>query len=487
MFNTLQISKNIFDNITITSTEILLNYYRSYFTFILLYGILIMIFTLICYLIIMKKLQNDKYEIKELLCHLFDIYQDNNNHEIFENQIISFRVMIGNFTEENIIKFEESKIDDPDFMTMKFFHKKKSHKKSKKKTTSPHKNISHTNSNNEKENNQEHHHHQKEEINEDPRDIENKIILPKSITISYIIVTILLLIISLVIFINIVYANSSKNEFIFSIIMAMNFLERIPKGLELVYYGVITIILNNPSFIPGVPDRNVEENYLNYYNTKINLTENTQIYSLKDSYYSFIFLEGKMIEKNINIFLGKTGHRSLTQIRKWEELFNIKNEICFNSAKGSLEKSLDLYKDDPIKYFNDLNRLVTKCYKTNEGANEYGILSELEFVYQELTNKYAEFVAGPRTIDEILNIFFQGEVTRMSEDFNIVFELVFETYSYFVLKDIQKLYSRNIKIENIINGCLIIFLLFVIVYVFFAIRKGNEKYKKLLSFFYKMY
>ena len=76
---------------------------------------------------------------------------------------------------------------------------------------------------------------------------------------------------------------------------------------------------------------------------------------------------------------------------------------------------------------------------------------------------------------------------RMSEDFNVVFEYVFESYAYFILHDIQKLYSRNIKIENIINGCLIIVLLFVVIYVFFAIRRGNEKYKKLFHFFYKMY
>ena len=488
MFNTLQTSKNIFETITTTSTEILLNYYHSYFTFILLYGILIVIFTLICYLVIMRKLHNDKNEIKELLFHLFDVYQDNNNHEIFENQVICYRAMIGSFSEENILKFEESKIDDPDFLTMKYFNKKKNHKKKKKGGIQ--KNINTVNSNNNNNNNQkenvQEHHQQKEEVNEDPRDIENKIRLPKSITISYIIVTIFLLLISLVIFINIIYAHSSRNEFIFSIVIAMNFLERIPKGLELVYYALITIILNNPSFLPGLDVHNIYNGYLNYYKTNIDVKENTQIYYLKNSFYSYIYLEGKMVENNIHIFLGNSKTRTLSQLRKWENKFNERNNICFNAALGSLEKFLDSFSSS-IEYFIELNKRVANCFSSNTGSNEYGILSELDFIYQELTNKYVEFVSGDRTLDDIINVLAQGEITRMSEDFNVVFEYVFESYAYFILHDIQKLYSRNIKIENIINGCLIIVLLFVVIYVFFAIRRGNEKYKKLFHFFYKMY
>ena len=488
MFNTLQTSKNIFETITTTLTDILLNYYRSYFTFILLYGILIVIFTLICYLVIMRKLFNDKNEIKELLFHLFDVYQDNNNHEIFENQVICYRIMIGSFSEENILKFEESKIDDPDFLTMKYFNKKKIHKKKKKGFFQKNLNISNisNNDNNNRKENIGEHHQQKEEVNEDPRDIENKIRLPKSITISYIIVTIFLLLIFLVIFINIIYAFSSRNEFIFSIVIAMNFLERIPKGLELVYYALISIILNNQSFLPGLDVQNIYDGYLNYYKTKININENTQIYYLKDSFYSYIYLEGKMVENNIHIFLGNTKTRTLSQVRKWENKFNENNNICFNSALGSLEKVLSSFSSSN-EYFIELNRRVAKCFTTNPGSNEYGILSEIDFIYQELTNKYAEFVSGDRTLDNIINILAQGEITRMSEDFNVVFEYVFESYAYFILHDIQKLYSRNIKIENIINCCLVIVLLFVVIYVFFGIRSGNEKYKKLFHFFYKMY
>ena len=55
------------------------------------------------------------------------------------------------------------------------------------------------------------------------------------------------------------------------------------------------------------------------------------------------------------------------------------------------------------------------------------------------------------------------------------------------MEDIGNLYNQAILIENILSICLLIVVFFVILYVFFFIDRGNNRYKKLFRFFTKMY
>ena len=76
---------------------------------------------------------------------------------------------------------------------------------------------------------------------------------------------------------------------------------------------------------------------------------------------------------------------------------------------------------------------------------------------------------------------------RMTYDFDYVFEYVFRTYSHFVLKDINNIYDFTIKNEILFSIILLLSLIFIFIFIFFWIGKGNNKYKRLLMFFYKMY
>ena len=165
MINTLQTFKITFENITTVSSEILLNYYKSYFHFITIYGILIICFTFICYLIILEKLTNDKNEIKKLMLYLFDIGVDNYNQIIFENQIYCFQLMCKNFIGENITKYEHSKNEDIEIILKNL---NKNHLKKGRKST-------HSLKKNEKQTKEDNY----ENINETNKNI----FLPKSVTI----------------------------------------------------------------------------------------------------------------------------------------------------------------------------------------------------------------------------------------------------------------------------------------------------------------
>ena len=470
MINTLQTFKITFENITTVSSEILLNYYKSYFHFITIYGILIICFTFICYLIILEKLTNDKNEIKKLMLYLFDIGVDNYNQIIFENQIYCFQLMCKNFIGENITKYEHSKNEDIEIILKNL---NKNHLKKGRKST-------HSLKKNEKQTKEDNY----ENINETNKNI----FLPKSVTISYIILTFFTLIIIIVVIINIIYAYSNKNKFIFTVIMAMNFLERIPKCFEITYYVLISMISINPSFIgryDNFQESHLTDKYLNYYNTEFYFENNSQIYNMKESYFPILFLEGKMVENNLEIFIGKE-NSILSNVKKYEKEFNGKENFCYTASIASLERVKDSI-SDVLRYFTLANQKVNLCYIYNPGSMKSGLLVELNYIYQELTNIYYDFLQSNDKSQSALYYITGTDINRITLDFDYIFEYVFRTYSHFVLKDIDSLYILTIQNECLISIILLITLLFIVIYVFLWIGRGNKRYKSLLMFFYKMY
>ena len=113
VFNTLQNYKTIFENITTVSSQILIDYYKSNFKFVSVYGYCIILFTIINSLIIFSKLNIDKYEIQKYLIYVFDVGENNINQLLFENRVYHLRLLCENFIEINISKFEIVKNKNP--------------------------------------------------------------------------------------------------------------------------------------------------------------------------------------------------------------------------------------------------------------------------------------------------------------------------------------------------------------------------------------
>ena len=473
--NTFQSFKSIFEKVTTHTSLILFDYYNSYFQFILFYGILIIFFTFICYFIILEKLTDDKNEIKKLLKHLFVIGGNNENQIIFEIQVSCFKIMCDNFKDDNIKKFEKSKNEYIDILIKKIHSKREGKKKNFDKQSF------YSGKNN-------HKHKNDKTFNEESQNFEKNIYLPKSVSISYSILTFFLILISSIVIVNIFYAHHIKNTFIFSIIIAMNFLERIPKCFELVYYSIISFTLVDTSYLGNYENydlNNLIDEYLNYYNTKIVFENNTQIYNMKESYYPILFVEGRMVENNIEIFLSKKTS-ILNNIKKIEKEFNTNDNLCYASSINSLNDIIN-YKISYIEYFSRISEKITLCYNNNFGSMKYGLLVEINYIYQEITNLFYDFIQSNNRAKTSINLFSLPDINRMTLDFNYVLEYVFKSYSYSVMKDIKNLYVKTIRLEMLLSSLLLIVLFFVVIYVFLLIGKGNYKYKKLLKFFYKMY
>ena len=463
--NTFHNFKLIFEKITTHTSNILFGYYKNYFYFITFYGILIIFFTILCYLIIFEKLTDDKNQIKELLICIFVEGKNSDNQEIFEIKVSCFKNMFENFNEDNIKKFEQSKTKLIAILIkkMKDLHisENKNNKESSKK-----------NNNN---------------TNKSTYNLKNNIYLPKSVSISYSILTFFLILILSIVIINIFYALYIKNTFIFSVIMAMNFLERIPKLFEVVYYAIISFSLVDGAFIGNYEsfyEQSIIDEYLNFYEVKIIFENNSQLYNMKESYFPILFLKGKMIENNLKIFIGKK-IPILKNIKKIEIEFNYNDNLCYAS---SIYSSNDLKNNQLsyIQYFKLINEKIKLCYIYNFGSMN-GLLTEINYIYQEITNLFYDFILSKNKTNIAIHILSSSDINRMILNFNFVLEYVFNSYSYFIMKDINFLYLNTIRIEVLLSIILLLILLFVVIYVFLLIGKGNYKYKKLLKFFYKMY
>ena len=473
--NTLQIFKIIFEKITSYTSNILFDYYKSNFNFITIFGILIIFFTEICYLIILEKINDDKNEIKSLLKYLFITKGNYENQLKFEIQIYCFKNMCEKFNETNIERFEKSKNELMDILI----------KKIKKKQNKTIKNIKNTSFINNEKLSQKNNNN---DSNENYYNIEKNIYLPKSVPISYIILTFFLLLISLIVIISIIYANYMKNTFIFSVVMAMNFLERIPKCFELVYYAIISFTLVDVSLIGKYNSnysKSLIDEYLNYYQVEEVFENNSQIYKMKESYYPILYIGGKMVENNIRLFLGKKTS-ILGWIKRTEKEFNYIDNLCYAASIYSLNEHLN-YKFSYIEYFLEISEKMRLCYKYNFGCNKYGLFIEINYIYQEITNLFNDFILSENRTKTSLNVFFSSDITRINLDLDYVLDYVFKSYSFFVMKDIDNLYLKNIRFEIFFSSLILITLFFVVIYVYLLIGKDNYEYKNLLEFFSKMY
>ena len=561
-YNILQKFKGIFEKIISDSINILLIYYKEFFSFIILYYIIINIVFLVSFIIMFYLLNSDKEEIKYLLKKLFfgieviiktsnieeklnnnNINNKNNlnnppennkinndllsceikskeelnllreivndNQESFENQIYLLRKMIIDFNSNTINNYEDLNSVDikNEFtttldaeLTNEFVNnqlKKKKTKKRKKKLTKNDKNQKNKNqknsNNNNNNNNKNKNNLENKEENFNPDDL--NILLPNSIIISYILLFLFFALIVFITIVNVWYSYTSKNDFIFCIAIAMNFLERIPNALELIFYSEVSVIYNNITFIMSTYiSKNIEnkdeisyfESFLNYYEIKDSFKNNTQIYALIDSFYSNLFNEGKLVEENILKFLGDETN-NLKSLKKWEILFNIDNKLCENAAYGSILENLDLL-TDIFEFYETVNNNTSYCLKKSNKTNENGLQTEFNFIYQELSNIYSEFSKKhENNINDCVNFMNNTSLIRMEKDFDSIFINVFSTYKFNILNDIHDIYYVVKTNEIIISYFLLISLFIIAVINLLFITRNLNKYKELLMLFYKLY
>ncbi len=473
LYNILQRFKYILENLTHDTIDILLNLSKDFCSYVLIFCGCIFFISLIGFILLFKKIFYDKKQIKLIL---IDLFKSSYNGDLFGNTIKNFINVLQEFNGNNIYTFEENK--DKNIQEKTTILNNDIHKKKKKKKFSID-NTKKNSLNNDLNNN-------KEEDFSMNNENSSKILIPKVFIISFIISIICFLLMTLILLTNVIYAMNSREKYNHAIIISMNFLERIPKAIELVLFSEIGAILNNFTFINNQNLELIEtEKYINYYNLNINENSNSLINKINNSEYVNLYIIGQIIELNIKKFIG-TSKSVLNSLKILEFSLNEKNNLCKNAAESSISSLSSTYLDQELSYNINSTLKETICIMYCSSTNENGLEIEMNYIYQEITNNFIDLIKL-FTNEKQYNYLFNSEVIRANNDFIYAFHLVFDSYSNIILKE-NKISSQNVsRYEGIISiSFIFISVIIIIIHIFFIFRK-IEKYKDLLIFFYKMY
>ena len=116
-----------------------------------------------------------------------------------------------------------------------------------------------------------------------------------------------------------------------------------------------------------------------------------------------------------------------------------------------------------------------------------GITIELNFILQEITTKYIEYIIYDRTNIDSLNIARQNfinntEFEKVITDVKLYLIFYFNTITYAVKKDFEKQNNKTTKNQIIYSIVFLIINIEIIISLIIIFSKG-EKYKKLFSYF----
>ena len=305
--------------------------------------------------------------------------------------------------------------------------------------------------------------------------------MPNAFIYSFILITFCFTIVILFLIINIVYSINIKHQFIFSFSMSINFLERIPKAADLLYYLEISTLINNISFITNdlYP---LKENYLNYYNIKISPDENSQLKSFENSFYYILYIQGIIVELNIKQFLGND-KGILDKLRILEFSLNAKNSLCESISLNSIN-FIDIEIKDEFFSAPEIRKNI--CLNYCKSLNENGLYIEMDYIYQELINLFYDF-AKNNSIQNGTKLINNSDIKRINNDFIHAFSYVFSSYCKIIIQNVGKNNKKIQKFGTLISYFFIIFILLIISLISFFIFRVIEKYEDVLLFFYKMY
>ena len=482
LYNIIQKYKPKLEDLINEMIKIEINFINSFtYTFVIIINIIIIFLLISIMIVFIKMYLICKKEVKIILTHLYitDPYD-----VFFEQQILLFKEIIFEFSDCQIELYEnlkKGKIEEPppkrkistknvmiNSNDINSFH-----------VESPITNLSRKPLKMNK--------FQQIDLIQNNPIIPKNILSPKSLMIGTIFIILFIFLIILLLIINIISSIIFKENLILSIILCLNFMERLPRTIELMLYTHLSIIVGNSSIISGLDLNSYKGNnqkYLNYYHYDLDYERASQIESLSDSYYSNLFLENIVIKENIDKFMAKP-LKTLSNIKDWQIKFNIKEYFCLYASLGDVIFEQENY-DNILNFFKEVNNNVNLCYLANDKINEYGIETEYDYFYQEITNLYKDFYQMENNEDLKIEILNNQDKNRMIKNIEIPFRYVSDTFGHWFIIDLKNLMKSNSNLHKA-YFTIIIILSLVMIIVIYLIQNVNYEMKVLLLFFLKLF
>ena len=313
-------------------------------------------------------------------------------------------------------------------------------------------------------------------------------ILPNSHRFSLIIILFSTLIYFTLCFIDIYEIFNQLNKYDFSINLAMNILERVPRIMELVLYSSISTILNKTDLI--LPT-NHQSHYLEYFKIDALYYSEEMIQTFfQKSLYGQILKDNLKLKYNLENYLYENKYSIFKNVQYWEAMLNKIGDFCINLALGQISSgtiNVATNYSDLYGLMETINQLSMGCKKESPGIKDSGIKIEFNYILQEITTKYIEFIMYNKTTDENLNKarenFLDNEgYKKVIIDLEMYFGFYFDTIAYAIRQDFKNQNSDSTKTQ-IIYSILFLIVNVEMIIALLVIFTKEEKYKKHFSYF----
>ena len=316
-------------------------------------------------------------------------------------------------------------------------------------------------------------------------------ILPDSHKFSLIFIFINIFVYLIICVIEIYEAFNQKDKYNFAINLAMNILERVPRITELVLYSTVTTILNKTDLI--LPTKH-QSPYLEYFKIdSLYYSEEMMNTFFQKNLYGQILKDNLKLKYNLENYLYENKYSLFKNVQYWEKMMNKIGDFCINLSLGGILTSGSYIMSNYSNLYElmeEINYQALICKTQITGMKNSGIKIEFNYILQEITTKYIEFIIFNKTNEENLNqarlnfMDINGFERAMS-DIKIYFVLYFNTIAYSVKKDLE-IENNHTIFNQIIYWILYLILHIEITISLIIIIAKEEKYKKLFSYFAKI-
>lgn len=315
---------------------------------------------------------------------------------------------------------------------------------------------------------------------------------------SFVIIIIFNIFYIILVLVNIVTNMNDFDSLLFSNRIALNFMDRVPRFMDLILYYKVSILLNDVNFIVKPQKSYISySDFYNVLNAQINLKDDTLFSSLPQSEFSFLLYMLQVQRNNIKSFLDDKYISILPNTRALEKLFNSK-EACLILGMKSLDYAPDR-DDETSKYnfsnwFSLMSNYTSECKNSNIGMNSNGFDLAIDNHISNLVNLYLDFNKSRSTnrnqnISSAKTFLTDVNFLRAQRNAEYTLKRYHNSLISIIEPDIEDQYDKITKKEYIFSALKIIFALSFIVYFIFLVilrlqnyannlKTGINKFKK---------
>ena len=475
--NLLRTYKIVFENLISEVSNTVINNFKEVSDYVIYFNISIATINFISFLLYIFIIYLYYKETKIYLSFLYlkneKVNKLESNNLLFINVLKEFNSININNYEKNLLNNKLNFEDDFEINEKKLI-KSSNNRNALEKLSVLKVNINNNNNNNKNQN-------EKNNIQFQNQNYKKNKIIPITYLISFLLSIILFLIILILLISNIILTSNTKELFIYTVIMIINHLDRVPKLVELLFFTIFKIISGSIDVIGAKPVDFYLDNVLNYYKIKLSYEKNSIIQKLKNHYFSNLLMENLLIEEYLLKF-DIEKKNILDSLRDIQKNFNEKGYFCI-SLSNSVYDYLNLGYDDLNTVFNVISLLAKNCHIANPKISDYGLSSEMNFIFQEIVNIYEEFIRND--VDNLtvkINFLTNPNFERMIKNVEIPLSYLHKAYSYNIIDDTDDLINEVIMRQTIFSIIFYSILSFTIIMQLYFIIKNNF-YISNLSFF----